>query len=177
MQPLAREFFPKAGDMLSTHHTFVVDYSADTDRFLDMHTDNSDVTFNVCLGKQFTGSGLTFCGLLGEPGHRRNPVQYAHVIGRCVMHLGAQRHGADQIATGRRMNLIIWNENVQFRQSRDFRYMQAMVRDGSYKAEDGAPEPICVSSTWDKDAASHVDRFGVTHVGPSPDAWCPPESI
>eukprot|EP00854_Cymbomonas_tetramitiformis_P003011 gene3011-biopygen2950 len=31
---------------------------------LDMHTDDSDVTYNVCLGKEFEGAGLTFCGAL-----------------------------------------------------------------------------------------------------------------
>ena len=28
------------------------------DRGLDMHTDDSDVTFNVCLGDTFTGATL-----------------------------------------------------------------------------------------------------------------------
>ena len=32
---------------------------------LDMHTDNSDITFNVCLGRDFDGAGLTFCGHMG----------------------------------------------------------------------------------------------------------------
>ena len=30
-----------------------------------MHTDDSDVTFNVCLGRDFEAAGLTFCGMLG----------------------------------------------------------------------------------------------------------------
>ena len=42
-----------------------VRYRSDEDAGLDMHTDDSDVTFNVCLGKEFTGAGLTFCGLGG----------------------------------------------------------------------------------------------------------------
>jgi hypothetical protein len=38
------------------------------DRYLDMHTDASDVTFNVCLGKEFTGVSLwdTGRGCLGK---------------------------------------------------------------------------------------------------------------
>ena len=27
-----------------------------------MHTDDSDVTFNICLGLDFQGAGLQFCG-------------------------------------------------------------------------------------------------------------------
>jgi hypothetical protein len=36
-----------------------------------MHTDDSDVTFNICLGREFTASGLTFCGGIGTPAHRQ----------------------------------------------------------------------------------------------------------
>ena len=39
-------------------------------RSKDMHTDDSDVTFNVCLGKDFKGAGLQFCGNQGAPDHR-----------------------------------------------------------------------------------------------------------
>jgi hypothetical protein len=30
--------------------------------------DDSDVTLNVCLGREFEGAGLTFCGSMGAPG-------------------------------------------------------------------------------------------------------------
>ena len=40
---------------------------------LDMHTDDSDVTFNVCLGKAFAGAGLTFCGVLGGDAAQTTP--------------------------------------------------------------------------------------------------------
>ena len=49
---------------------------------LDMHVDNSDVTFNVCLGKKFTGAPLNFCGILGQPKHRQFSLKYKHVLGR-----------------------------------------------------------------------------------------------
>ena len=163
LQPLARLLYPKAGSQLSLHHAFVVDYSADKDTSLDMHHDNSDVTFNVCLGKQFEGAGLTFCGLLGQPDHRQLSGQYKHIIGRCLVHLGAHRHGADHIVSGRRMNLIVWNENLQFRESNEFRHVRSMLKEGSYQAEEGAPDLLCVSSTHDRDAPN-----------PKDDAWCPP---
>ena len=82
-----------------------------------MHTDDSDVTLNICLGREgFQASGLTFCGKMGKPDHRHFSHQYQHEIGRAVVHLGAQRHGADDITTGERNNLIIWNHNLGYRQ-------------------------------------------------------------
>ena len=35
----------------------MVKYKSGEDRGLDMHIDDSDVTLNVCLGREFTGSG------------------------------------------------------------------------------------------------------------------------
>ena len=64
--------------------------------------------FNVCLGKAgFSGAGLTFCGQMGHAGHRQFQLKYRHELGRCVVHLGNQRHGADDIEEGTRVNLIV----------------------------------------------------------------------
>ena len=77
-----------------------------------MHTDDSDVTLNVCLGKEgFRGAGLTFCGVMATSAHRKLSHVYGHELGRAVVHLGNQRHGADDIRSGERRNLIIWNHN------------------------------------------------------------------
>jgi len=70
-QPIASVLFPTEGEWLDEHHSFSVRYKAGEDLGLDMHTDDSDVTFNVCLGKPgFTAAGLTFCGIMGRPDHR-----------------------------------------------------------------------------------------------------------
>ena len=44
-----------------------------------MHTDDSDVTFNICLGRNFTGANLTICGDSRMPQHRQFHTSYAHV--------------------------------------------------------------------------------------------------
>ena len=85
-----------------SHHTFVVQYEPGKDLGLDMHTDASHVTFNACLGKEFTGAPLVFCGVQGNPTHRKQSLTYAHERGRCVVHLGQRRHGARNITTGQR---------------------------------------------------------------------------
>ena len=69
--PVARSLWPTEGESFDNHHSFCVSYKPDEDRGLDMHTDDSDVTLNVCLGREFTASGLTFCGEVGKPDHRQ----------------------------------------------------------------------------------------------------------
>ena len=69
--PIAQSLWPKEGSAFHAHHSFMVQYRKSEDPGLDMHTDDSDVTFNVCLGEVFAGAGLTFCGGVGNPDHRQ----------------------------------------------------------------------------------------------------------
>ena len=63
---VARFLFPLQSTRFDAHHSFIVRYKSDEDPGLDMHTDDSDVTFNACLNSNFTRrrgrAGLTFCG-------------------------------------------------------------------------------------------------------------------
>ena len=108
LQPLAHHLFPGVGSHFDRHHSFVVRYKVGEDLGLDMHTDDSDVTFNICLGKDFKGAGLQFCGDQGAATHRKASLKYQHRVGHCVIHRGHRRHGADDITEGERLNLIIW---------------------------------------------------------------------
>ena len=94
--------------------------------------------------REFCGAGLTFCGFLGAPRHRKLTFQYQHVIGRCLVHLGTHRHGADDLTSGERNNLIIWNHNEVYRASAAYRHRL-------YTEESGAPDKICLSYTHDQD--------------------------
>jgi hypothetical protein len=172
LQPVAAALFPtKGGLSLDEHHTFVVQYRQGDDAGLDMHTDDSDVTFNVCLGKVFTGAGLTFCGSIGTPGHRTFDLRYKHVVGRCVVHLGTKRHGADDIQTGERNNLIIWNKSRSWRQTDAFDGHQK----GRYEQEAGPPDAVCLSYTHDVDYGVYKKYPHGTHDPPMGSrAWCPP---
>jgi hypothetical protein len=61
---ISNVLYPKEASHFTSHHSFIVSYAPDKDRSLDMHTDDADVTWNICLGKEgFEGSGLTFCGM------------------------------------------------------------------------------------------------------------------
>jgi len=138
-QHLASALFPVVGSELTRHHSFVVQYSrAEDRRGLDMHTDDSDITFNVCLGREFEGSSLQFCGMLGSPRHRRESLRYHHEVGRCVVHLGMHRHGADAIESGERINLISWNRNKSWRRSSGYLHPLHQIY---YEREAGPSRP------------------------------------
>ena len=121
LQPIASLLFPMQADGgFTSHHSFMVQYKAGQDLGLDMHTDDSDVTFNICLGREFTGAGLTICGDSRTPTHRKFYKSYSHIVGRALVHLGSRRHGADDIREGERNNLIVWNQNSRHRKSKDY---------------------------------------------------------
>lgn len=165
--PVAKRLFPIHASQFDDHHSFIVRYQAGEDLGLDMHTDDSDVTFNVCLGENFTGSTLSFCGMFGASNHRKFTHVYHHEIGRAILHLGSRRHGADDIDTGRRANLIVWNHNWKYRGSED--------RNVGYHREEGPPDLVCLSYTHDidyvayKDIPKHVELEPESHM-----PWCPP---
>jgi hypothetical protein len=157
LAPLSRLLFPDETAFVHTldhHHSFVVQYKAPEigcgDLGLDMHSDASEVTLNVCLGREnFKASELCFCGELGAPDHRRHKFKHAHRIGSAVVHLGRQRHGADNISKGERLNLIMWARSAAFRAAAAFGHIPP---DGyPRRKEAGAPELTCLSKTNDHD--------------------------
>jgi len=165
-QSIATLLFPLEGRWVDSHHSFSVRYKAGEDLGLDMHTDDSDVTFNVCLGKPgFTAAGLTFCGVMGAADHRRFQFQYRHEIGRCVVHRGRQRHGADDIDQGTRVNLIMWNKSLAFRRRQE-------RKPPPYAVEGAPPSLQCLSYTHDRDYSAYkpipLDKRQFAR------GWCPP---
>eukprot|EP00747_Dinoflagellata_sp_TGD_P051768 gnl/TRDRNA2_/TRDRNA2_147521_c1_seq1.p1 gnl/TRDRNA2_/TRDRNA2_147521_c1~~gnl/TRDRNA2_/TRDRNA2_147521_c1_seq1.p1 ORF type:complete len:267 (-),score=35.28 gnl/TRDRNA2_/TRDRNA2_147521_c1_seq1:54-776(-) len=172
LQPIAEALFGAIGSQFSGHHSFMVRYETDGDLGLDMHTDDSDVTFNVCLGKEFDGAGLQFCGNQGTPKHRQSSLVYRHCKGRCVVHLGYRRHGADDIRAGERLNLIIWNTNAEHRKTRRHRTFREVG--SQYNAEEGPPDKECVSFTHDRDYGQ-FKQYTEKNREYCGRGWCPPK--
>ncbi|CAI9259276.1 unnamed protein product [Lactuca saligna] len=116
-------FIDVGGYALDSHHGFVVEYGVDRDLELGFHVDDSEVTLNVCLGKQFAGGELYFRGVRCEK-HMHTESQpeeifeYSHVPGRAVIHRGRHRHGARPTTAGNRVNLLIWCRSAVFRELR-----------------------------------------------------------
>jgi hypothetical protein len=160
--PLARLLFPQHGGDADHHHTFMVQYRHGEDLGLDMHTDASDITLNVCLGKEFTGAGLTFCGVRGSEAHgegsqgeRRFSYRHTHIKGRAILHCGHHRHGADDLASGERFNLIMWCKSSSYRLTQGFlsRYQQRP----SDRPGGAPPDPVCLSYTHDDDYEDYLE--------------------
>ena len=167
IHPMARMLFPREGASFHSHHSFMVQYRFGEDLGLDMHHDDSDVTLNVCLGREFTGATLSFCGGFGTAGHRRHTHTYAHVRGRAIVHRGAHRHGADDIASGERYNLIVWSTNDVWRQSDEYLRLNSRNHHGD-DALEGPPDPICLSMTHDPDYGEY--KVFPARRGPKPGA-------
>ena len=152
LYPISAMLYPtQAEGGFTGHHSFMVKYKAGEDLGLDMHTDDSDVTFNICLGRNFTGATLTICGDSRAPTHRHFFKSYEHERGRALVHLGSRRHGADDIQLGERNNLIVWNSNQKYRDS------PLHVNKQAYQKEEGEPDPRCLSYTHDRDYGTFLD--------------------
>ncbi|GMH91664.1 hypothetical protein TrST_g13831 [Triparma strigata] len=159
--PLSARLWPEEifSTSLDAHHTFCVEYRAEElgkgDRNLDMHHDASEVTLNVCLGRgEFSASGLRFCGEFGRADHRQSKLQLQHSLGRAVLHLGRHRHGADDIASGERVNLIVWARSSAFRAAAAYGHVPP---DGYPKIpESGEVHQVCLSKANDADYESRI---------------------
>ncbi|KAJ4889666.1 putative PKHD-type hydroxylase [Raphanus sativus] len=122
ISPISQVLFPEVcGSGLDSHHGYVVEYGEyrETDH-VAYHMDDSEVTLNVCLGKDFSGGELYFRGVrcanhmdseIGEEEH----YDYPNVPGHAVLHRGSHRHGAKAITSGIRANLIMWCRSSTFR--------------------------------------------------------------
>mmetsp|Transcript_23209 Transcript_23209/g.54774 ORF Transcript_23209/g.54774 Transcript_23209/m.54774 type:complete len:306 (-) Transcript_23209:8-925(-) len=111
VKPLARELWPEWVDPKDCNETygFVVRYRIGEDVELAEHADTSNVTLNVCLGKEFGGGELYFKGVRFTPS--QDDVQehsVFHSRGSALIHLGGHYHGARPITSGERSNLILW---------------------------------------------------------------------
>ncbi|XP_042505990.1 2-oxoglutarate and iron-dependent oxygenase domain-containing protein CP2-like [Macadamia integrifolia] len=126
IRPMSRVFFPEVGgSTLDSHHGFVVEYGKDRDVDLGFHVDDSEVTLNVCLGKQFSGGELFFRGVRCD-NHVNTETQpeeildYFHVPGKAVLHRGRHRHGARATTVGHRINLLLWCRSSVFRELKKY---------------------------------------------------------
>ena len=152
LRPIAAARFSKfGGDTIDHHHTFMVQYMEGQDLSLDMHSDDSEVTFNVNLYDNFTGSGLAFCGLHAKKDARKHAMTYKHEVGRCVIHAGRLRHGALPIESGQRYNLIIWTRSCIFRNNHPTCPCCKKKKQAAARTPELTPDAVCLSRTHDPD--------------------------
>jgi hypothetical protein len=75
------------------------------------HTDDSEVTLNMCLNEAFTGGDLAFFGLRGSPEEGRLKDEYQPQMGRALLHPGRYLHGVTDVTSGDRYALILWTRS------------------------------------------------------------------
>ncbi|KAJ7975173.1 2-oxoglutarate (2OG) and Fe(II)-dependent oxygenase superfamily protein [Quillaja saponaria] len=126
IRPISKVYFPEVGgSTLDSHHGFVVEYGKDRDVELGFHVDDSEVTLNVCLGKQFSGGELYFRGTrcdkhVNTATHKEESFDYVHEPGKAVLHRGRHRHGARATTSGHRINLLLWCRSSVFREMKKY---------------------------------------------------------
>lgn len=132
------------GEWLDHHHSFMVQYKEGKETALDPHVDDSEVTLNVCLGREFEGGRLVMCGKAGRRDHRVTSAVYAHEKGVAILHTGKHRHGALKLEKGERINLIIWAKSSQYRRGGSLFELK------KHPGEE-IPDMLCLSQTHDRD--------------------------
>lgn len=126
ISPISRVFYPEVGgSTLDSHHGFVVEYGSDKDIELGFHVDDSEVTLNVCLGKEFSGGELFFRGVrcdkhVNSETQPEEALDYSHIPGQAVLHRGRHRHGARPTTSGHRINLLLWCRSSVFREMKKY---------------------------------------------------------
>ncbi|ESO97781.1 hypothetical protein LOTGIDRAFT_228345 [Lottia gigantea] len=114
LQPISTVLYPEwTGLKLDSHKAFIVTYKEDEDLDLADHFDNSEVTINVSLGKEFTGSELCFKGM--KSSNDDKITTYENKTGIGLLHRGQHIHCAAPLKTGERYNLIIWMRSSSVR--------------------------------------------------------------
>jgi len=119
--PLIRALYEGPVGAVDSAHSYFAGYGPReapganvTRRALIPHTDDSEVTLNVCFGAAFEGGGLKFHGLRTPAATEpmalpaRDEFSYRHKLGRAVLHLGAHFHEVEDVTAGERHVLICW---------------------------------------------------------------------
>nr|XP_051221203.1 2-oxoglutarate and iron-dependent oxygenase domain-containing protein ICU11-like [Lolium perenne] len=88
--------------------------------FAEIHVDDSHITLNVCLGKQFTQGQMFFLGsrcgyhVNSEP-QLQEIFSYSHVVGQALLYHGRHRHKVCP-TSGFRANMIMQCKSSLFKE-------------------------------------------------------------
>ncbi len=121
LQPLANQYFASSGgEQLNSYYPFMVHYEKGSNEALDYHVDASNVTMNMCLSDEFSGSELNFAGERCREHINDIPQWYEqytcyHKVGHAIIHSGMHRHAVNPLRGGQRHNLLLWCRHVDGR--------------------------------------------------------------
>ena len=120
LKPISSHLFQESemmGRDLDWRQGYIAAYSASPSEAkprqrLVPHTDDSEVTMNVCIGDDFTGGNLHFKGLRGTPRGGIDLVgEYKPQIGRAIVHAGRHFHEVSVVTAGDRFAYIMWSRS------------------------------------------------------------------
>jgi len=121
--PLSKQLFDKHVSDLDFEHSYFVGYAPTETPAKNLirnalipHSDDSEITLNLCLSKDYTGGELHFHGALSKADFRASPkidYTYKHQLGRCVLHLGKMIHSVSSVTKGERHVLIMWCRSIR----------------------------------------------------------------
>ena len=119
LRPLTRLLFETELDF---RHGYVAGYSANVTSKQDVsrdhlisHTDDSEMTMNVCLGDSFEGGRLRFNGLRGTQEVQNMVGEYQPKQGTAIIHAGRHLHEVTKVKSGDRYAYIMWARSWQVR--------------------------------------------------------------
>lgn len=79
------------------------------------HTDDSEVTCNLCLSDSYTGGELIFGPMRGKEDGDMNSIDL--VKGGITLHYGRQLHSVGNVEDGERFVLITWCRDEKWREN------------------------------------------------------------
>lgn len=114
-----RDPCPHTGAALDFQYAYVIGYNAtgSARSALRPHTDDSEVTLNISLGRAFTGGDLILRGLRGTASEGVEEARVALAPGHALLHLGQQLHEVAPVTAGERYALIVWCRSSAFRRA------------------------------------------------------------
>jgi len=117
IRPLSQHLFSQTEsfDDLDWRQGYVTGYSAAPSasgamprQRLVSHTDDSEVTLNICLADSFQGGALQFSGLRGTPEEGVSLGEYEPEAGKALLHAGRHLHAVADVTEGDRYAFILW---------------------------------------------------------------------
>eukprot|EP00397_Hematodinium_sp_SG-2012_P018731 GEMP01019200.1.p1 GENE.GEMP01019200.1~~GEMP01019200.1.p1 ORF type:complete len:387 (+),score=62.71 GEMP01019200.1:142-1302(+) len=125
MDPLSRKLFPDVlnpdGDT-SFRYGFIIGYSDSlkeggniSRKALDTHTDDSEVTMTICLGREYTGGNVILRHLREDPNEGEEQTRIKMETGQATLFYGQQLHQVEDITSGERHIFVIWARSNKYR--------------------------------------------------------------
>ena len=117
IQPISRHLYKDIETIedLDWRQGYVAGYSASPTaqhatprQRLVSHTDDSEVTMNVCIGEDFEGGALQFRGLRGTTDGVELMGHFQPILGTALIHAGRHFHEVTEVTKGNRYTYIIW---------------------------------------------------------------------